>query len=467
MPTIIDIVNGPWAIVPDRLIEIQGIYATHLRGEKISIPDIEAKLGRKLDNRYQGFQIRDGIAVIPVEGAIAKRMNLFSQISGGASTQLIQRDLELALSDPKVKGVVLSIDSPGGTVDGTFELADYIYQSRGSKPIFAFSDGMICSAAYAIGSATDGIYITGHTNTIGSIGVVAAHRDYSGYEKNWGVKTTEITAGKYKRISSQYEPLSDEGRADIQDKVDALYSVFVDAVARHRGISTEQVLADMADGRVFIGQQAVKNGLVDGVSTLDDLIDGILDGSISAGGQQQKGSKKASAGVAEITHEKESIMDKEKLKAEHPELYDALVAEGREQAAAEQGDAVQAAIAGEKSRILALAGACLGEDAAGRFATIVNAGLTVEQVSALGISVAAAPAAAASGDEASRQDILAALKSGGQDPVGKTGPEGDKDKDFEALVKEHQDEHQCKRTDALRAVAAAHPEAHAVYLRKQ
>jgi len=458
MPTIIDIVSGPWAILPDRLIEIRSIYSTHLRGEKISIPDVEAKLGRKLDNRYQGFQVQDGVAIIPIDGAIAKKMNLFSQISGGASTQLIQRDLEQALNDPKIKGIILQIDSPGGTVDGTSELADFIFQSRGQKPLIAYSDGMICSAAYWIASAADSIFISGSTNNIGSIGVVASHRDYSGYEKGAGVKTTEITAGKYKRISSQYEPLSDEGRADIQDKVDALYGVFVDAVARNRGVSTKTVLNDMADGRVFIGQQAISNGLVDGVSTLDELIDKIAAG-VPVGGNK----KQSSAGVAENKIVEESIMDKEQLKAQHPELYESVLAEGKALAAAEAETKSKEAVAEENSRIIALAGACLGEDVASKFSTIVSAGLSVDQVKALGIK---AGATSAVGDAEGRQEILNALKDGGQQPVGKVKVEDEAKEDFDKLVADHQEKHQCSRTDALRAVSAANPGAHAAWLEK-
>ena len=267
-----DIVNGPWAITPEMLLEIQSIYAVHLRGDKLDLAKVEAALGRPLDNSQQDSTVQDGVAVIPVQGAIAKKMNMFSRISGGVSTQLVGNDITTALNDPAVKGIVLNIDSPGGTVDGTFELAEMIYQARGKKPIIAFSDGMICSAAYVIASACDKIHISGDTNPVGSIGVVAAHRDYSGLETQRGIKTTEITAGKYKRIASGFEPLTEEGRADIQDKLDYLYGIFVDTVARNRGVSTKRVLSEMADGRIFIGKQAIKAGLADGVSTLPMII---------------------------------------------------------------------------------------------------------------------------------------------------------------------------------------------------
>lgn len=462
MPSIIDIVCGPWAIMPDRLIEIQGIYATHLRGEKISIPDVEAKLGRKLDNRYDSFQVQDGVAIIPLQGAIAKKMNLFSQISGGASAELVKRDMEQALADPKIKGIILNVDSPGGTVDGTAELADFIYSSRGNKPVLAYSDGMIASAAYWIASACDSIHISSDTNTIGSIGVVAAHRDYSKAEERMGVKTTEITAGKYKRVASQYEPLSDEGRADIQGKLDYLYTAFVNDVARNRGTTAERVLSDMADGRVFIGKQNIENGLVDGVATLDDLIDSITSGQAQPGRKPQPQQKKRTAGAAADNQTlKEKTMNKEQLKAQHPELYDALISEGREQAVAENSAKVAEAVTAEQTRVVALVSAAFGEESGTKFGAVASKGLSVDDVKTLGISFSGSSAA---GDAESRKEILAALKEGNK-PLGKVAGE-EAEKDFEALVSEHQKANSCGRTAALQAVAASHPKEHAAYLKK-
>lgn len=273
---IIDVLTSPWAIVPAMLFEIQEIYRTHLRGDKIDIKAVEDKIGKPLENKTQTYQVVNDTAIIPIQGVIAKKMNLFAQISGGVSTQLVGGDIKEALDDDSIKGILLDIDSPGGTVDGTQELADIVFAGREKKPIVAYSDGMIVSGAYWIGSAADRLYISGDTINIGSIGVVTRHTDYSEYEKKLGVKTTEIYAGKYKRIASKYEPLSKDGKQYIQDQVDYLYSIFVDQVAKNRGVSSEKVLKDMADGKIYIGKQAITVGLVDGVSTLDRLIDKIL-----------------------------------------------------------------------------------------------------------------------------------------------------------------------------------------------
>jgi len=135
---------------------------------------------------------------------------------------------------------------------------------------------MIASAAYWIASAASKIYVGSQVDRLGSIGVVATHRNIAEMEKEAGIQTTEITAGKYKRIASQYGPLTESGRKSIQDEVDAIYKIFVDTVADYRDITTEQALA-MADGKVFIGQQAIDIGLADGFSSLDALISRLND----------------------------------------------------------------------------------------------------------------------------------------------------------------------------------------------
>lgn len=274
---LIDVLTSPWAILPEKLVEIQEIYKTHLRGERIDLAAVEAALGRPLDNQVKPYRVDRGVATIFIDGVIAKRMNIFMKISGGTSSELAMKDFRQALADPDVHTILFNVDSPGGAVDGTQELAQEVARSRGAKEIVAFTDGLMASAAYWIASAADRIYISSDTVSVGSIGVVARHVDYSRALEQDGIKVTEITAGKYKRTSSAYEPLSERGRRTIQDELDYIYGVFLRDVAAHRGLSLETVKDDRddsipwADGRVFLGRQAMGAGLVDGVSTLVDL----------------------------------------------------------------------------------------------------------------------------------------------------------------------------------------------------
>lgn len=340
---IIDILHSPWAIKPERLVEISEIYSRHLRGEKISretLHLIEAQIGKPLQNKPHGFDVVQGIAVLPVEGVLSKRMNLFTQISGGTSTELLARDLRAALDDPGVTGIILSVDSPGGTVDGTQELADMIHAARGVKPIVTHSGGMMASAAYWVGSAADSVWISGDTVDVGSIGVVTSHTDYSKREEMLGIKVTEITAGQYKRIASEHAPLTESGRAYIQEQLDHIYEVFLTDVGRNRGgLSAKQVHDQMADGRIFIGKKAVSAGLADGVSGLSGLIEQMAAGALPRAAQSSTVSFAAAAqtaagvAAAETPQREEEIMNLTELKEKHPALYKEAFDAGRMKAA--------------------------------------------------------------------------------------------------------------------------------------
>ena len=269
MATLIDLLRSPWAVIPDRLEEIQAIYATHVRGEKIDIGAIEARLGRPLANEQQDYTIRDGgIAVLPIRGVMAPRATMLTQISGGTTADALTKQLESMALDPRVRGAVLAWDSPGGSVQGIPALAASIRALADAKPLVSVSEGTMASAAYWTGSAANAIYASGETDTLGSIGVVARHS----YDPR-NTTTTEITAGRYKRIVSDTAPLTKEGRAYMQAQVDEIYAVFVETVAANRRASVEDVLSRMADGRIFIGRQARDAGLIDGFATVDTMVE--------------------------------------------------------------------------------------------------------------------------------------------------------------------------------------------------
>lgn len=325
---LLDIVNAPWAIEPAKLQEIAGIYTAHLHGPKIDIAAVEARIGRPLANEPKPYTVQDGVAIVAIDGVMAKRANLFSQISGGTSTQLVARDLRTAAADVAVHSIILAIDSPGGTVDGTQALADVVAEVGAQKPVVTHASGTMASAAYWVGSAAGRVYIADSTTLVGSIGVVATHVDVSKAESLQGIKTTEITAGAYKRIASQYAPLTKAGRASMQAQVDYTYSLFVEAVAKQRGVSTDQVLSDMADGRVFQGQQAIDAGLVDGVSTLDSLI-ALLNQERAGVASSDRQAQAAPPASAEALPQGPTMtLTIDQIKAEAPEVAAALAAEG-------------------------------------------------------------------------------------------------------------------------------------------
>lgn len=332
---ILDVLFSPWAIGPNKLTEIIGIYRAHLHGEKIDWKAMEARVGLSFgEKKTEAYQVINGVAVIPVKGVLTKGMSFFSFLFGGSSMRYIGDSVKAAADDSQVESILLDVDSPGGTVDGTEELAEIVFAARGKKKIIAYTDGMMASAAYWIASAADKIFISGDTVEVGSIGVVATHIDQSKWDEMMGDRYTEITAGKYKRIESAHKPLSKEGAAYIQEQVDYIYSAFVDTVARNRGIPTDSALS-MADGKIFIGKQAIEIGLVDGVSTFDDLI-----------GKNPSGS----FGGDNFAEKEEITVTLDELKQKHPDVYAAAVAEGRTAGASEA--AVSAKQAGmEEGRV--------------------------------------------------------------------------------------------------------------------
>lgn len=312
--TLLDLITGAWAIEPEKLREIQAIYATHLRGEKIDIAAIEARLGRPLASEQQQYTVEaGGVALLRMSGIIAPKANLFMQVSGGMSTQTATKQIESAIADPRVRSIVLAIDSPGGNVIGTPEMAAAVREMSAIKPIVTHSDGTLASAAYWIGSAANAVYLSGPTVQAGSIGVVIDRT----FNPNATVREESIVAGRYKRLVKSTEPLSDEARAIVQADVDYVYSLFVDAVASNRNTTAEKVLERMADGRVFRGQQAVDAGLVDGVSTLDALMESMATDpaqfekrrkAVFAVASQPSPSAGAAPKDTTITREKETVM---------------------------------------------------------------------------------------------------------------------------------------------------------------
>lgn len=450
---ILDILNSPWAISQARLIEIQSIYRAHFRSEKIDWKAMEAKAGLLKIEAKEGkpYDLINGIAVIDISGVLTKSLSLFSFLFGGSSMQQIAQDYLAAIADPQVNSVLLAIDSPGGTVDGTQELANLIYSNKNDKRVIAYSNGMIASAAYWIASAADEIYISGDTVHIGSIGVVATHVDISKQDEMMGEKYTEITAGTYKRIASSHNPLSPDGRQTIQDMVDHIYTIFVGAIARNRNVSEEQVLK-MADGKIFLGKQAIEVGLVDAVATYGQIINNM------------------SAGVPIIQIEGGKDMNIKELQEKHPEIYQAAVDQGKTEANATLATQVEAAkTAGitvgaenEKKRINEIMAQAVPGHEAIIDAAIAD-GKSVAGDVALKIVAAERTLRAQKGADAKSDAAeLAAVAVTAAAAI-----EAEKKKeetDFLAEVDKYQEEKKCKRSEAIKAIATAKPELHQKYL---
>lgn len=211
----------------------------------------------------------EGIAVIPVFGTLVRRTVGLEAQSGLTSYASLGQQLAEAVADPKVKAILLDVDSPGGEAGGVFDLADQLFAARKAKPIWAVANEEAFSAAYAIAAAASKIYVS-RTGGVGSIGVIAVHLDQSQAEADAGLKYTAIYAGARKNELSPHEPLSDPARASLQTEVDRVYEMFVATVARARGFAPDAVKA--TEAALFFGADAVAAGLADKLGTFDDAL---------------------------------------------------------------------------------------------------------------------------------------------------------------------------------------------------
>lgn len=210
-----------------------------------------------------------GIAVLPIYGTLVRRAVGLEAASGLTSYQELAAQLDAAIADPSVAAIVLDIDSPGGESGGVFDLADRVRTAAQVKPVWALANDMAYSAAYALGSAASRFFVT-RTGGVGSIGVIAMHADQSVRDAKDGVRYTAVFAGARKNDLNPHEPISDEAHAFLKSEVDRIYSLFVDTVASHRGLTGDAVRATEAG--VFFGQGAVAAGLADAVGTFDELL---------------------------------------------------------------------------------------------------------------------------------------------------------------------------------------------------
>ncbi|MFU1607312.1 S49 family peptidase [Sulfitobacter pontiacus] len=210
------------------------------------------------------YNVSKGVLTIPVKGMLMAGLT-FALGNMATGYEYITAAVERGAADPEVKEIVLDVNSPGGTVPGCFDCADAIFGVRGHKPIRAVANEAAYSAAYAIASSADSIQVA-RTGGVGSIGVMTAHMDMSAALEARGVKVTSITAGKHKDDGAPFKPLSDHAKKHMQDRVEAIHTIFVSTVARNRDMD-EQAVRD-TEAATFMAQEAVELGLADTVGPL-------------------------------------------------------------------------------------------------------------------------------------------------------------------------------------------------------
>jgi len=218
------------------------------------------------------FGFGDAVALVRVEGTImpgeAPPPSLFGGTSSVAYSKTIVEHLKQANSSSRVKAVVLVVDSPGGSVYASDEIALQIKAM--TKPVIASMGSLAASGGYYVSAPTREIWASPHTLTC-SIGVISQFLNVEKFAKDWGVSAVTLKSGQFKDTGNPFREFTEADRALWQDIIDEAYAAFVRIVADGRKMTEEQVRT-IADGRICSGQQAKAMGLVDNLGYLQDAI---------------------------------------------------------------------------------------------------------------------------------------------------------------------------------------------------
>lgn len=240
-----------------------------------SAAELAAIFGDPNEDEDEGsrlLQVQDGVGVVSIRGPLTPSDAWYNAFAGVTGYPEIRLALMEAVNNPEVKEILLDVDSPGGSTRGLSELASLISSINANvKPITAVTDGNMASAAYWLGSAAGKVYAS-QLAVVGSIGVVAIHKEISKALEQSGVKATVIRSGKYKMLGNSVEPLSEDALREIQRQVDISEGVFVRAVAAARGRTEDYTREHMGQGREFMGEEAAHLGLTDGMKTFDSAM---------------------------------------------------------------------------------------------------------------------------------------------------------------------------------------------------
>lgn len=214
----------------------------------------------------QGTDKENRIAVVPIKGVIASE-----------NTKILQEEstvnqLDRILEDQSVRGLILEIDSPGGTVYESARIWEKIKEIQETReiPIYSSMGSVAASGGYYVAAPSDKIFAAEETIT-GSIGVIADYINIAELEAKLGIKHEVIKSGDYKDIGSMSREMSEEERQINQDQVDEFFSKFIQVIVDGRSLTEEEVRS-LADGRVYTGKQGLENGLIDELGYYEDAL---------------------------------------------------------------------------------------------------------------------------------------------------------------------------------------------------
>lgn len=224
--------------------------------------------GATAPKQRKSYALDGGVALLSLTGPMSKGGS--PSMGNDASTVALRRQVRQAAADPDAKAILLKIDSPGGEVAGTSDLAADVKAAGQVKPLYVYIEDLGASAAYWVASQANAIY-AGPSARVGSIGTYLAVEDSSGMADKLGLKVHVVKAGDYKGAGVPGSPVTPDHLAHFQAQVDDLNAHFVSGVQRGRGMTAEQAKA-LADGRVYVGAKARNAGLVDGITSYDAVL---------------------------------------------------------------------------------------------------------------------------------------------------------------------------------------------------
>lgn len=271
-----------WAIHEGKMAEMIPALIRHAKGDRLTAEELVAFMGGRDENGPPASSKRGAVAIIPVRGTIAHRMESIGMSSGGASCERIDAMIDQVAKDESIGTIIYDFDTPGGTVAGLTETAAKMFALRGVKKQIAVVKGQCCSAGYWLASQCDEIWAT-ESSEIGSIGVLFPHKDLSEALAKEGIKITMFKSEKLKAEGNPFEPLTPEAEERIQGRVDAAGLSFRKDVGRARGLTQAQVREQYGAGLSFPAKDAKARGLIDRIGGMEDVLSKLAGRSSSAG----------------------------------------------------------------------------------------------------------------------------------------------------------------------------------------
>jgi signal peptide peptidase SppA len=269
----------------------RALLASRLERSLISAESLEQRLQAAIsvDSQGDGARLQYGymldivghVAIVNINGVLVNNDDPYNRFFGEVGYPEIQGALAEAISQPGVKSILLNMNTPGGAVSGISDMADTLKAVAQHFPMHAHASSSACSGGYWLSCAADSISASSLAE-IGSIGVIAVMRSYYEYYKSMGIENVVLRQGEFKALGNPYEPITEAAKKATLDQMGVVYDTFLNLVSESRNIPVQKLKDTAAEGRVFFGQDAIKVGLIDKISSFDQVLAEMLQANQSS-----------------------------------------------------------------------------------------------------------------------------------------------------------------------------------------